>query len=335
MKKGRTKKQNAACDFSQNCVQGMIVAKVPIAPIEARVGDIEKVLLHNTKKFESINYIYIVDKNNKLKGVVSIKELLHQPKNILVSKIMTRKIIFISPHTHIKRAVYLAVKHSIKSVPVVDKDNVFLGIVPNDEILSTAYKETRESLLQFAGFHQPKAIVDNIFKLSLWQSFKHRFPWLFIGLLGGIAAAKIIGIFENTLEENLILAAFLPLMVYMSGTMLTQMQAFIIRDLVMNPKFKFVKYFFRQLSIVFLIGVTMSISLYIISFLMYRNLTIGFILSVALFTAIMSSVFVGLIFPYVISKMKFDPANASGPIAAIIQDITSIVVYFGVATWLL
>lgn len=310
--------------------------KVPIASIDARIGDIEKVLFKNIKKFESINYIYIIDNADcKLKGVISIKELFRQSKNKKIKDVMVTKIISIRPHAHKERAVYLAAKHSLKSIPIVDKNGKFLGIISNDNILRTAYKEMREELLRLAGIHHPKGMIDDVFELTILQSFRHRFPWLFVGLLGGLVASKIIGFFENTLQENIILAAFLPLIVYMSGAMVTQMQTFIVRDLAINHKFKFIKYFFRQFGVVVLIGIFASISLCILSFLMYQNSAIGFVLAIALFSAILSSIFVGLIFPYTLNKMKFDPANASGPIAAIIQDITSIVVYFGVATWLL
>lgn len=312
-----------------------ITEKVPIAFLEDKIGNIEKKLFKDIKKFETINYIYIVNKSCKLKGVISIKELFRQAKNKQVKEVMNKKIIVARPHTSLEKASYLAVKYNIKAIPIVDKNNVFLGILPNDEILYTTYKEISEDIFRLAGVHRPKMIVDNVLELSIWKSFKHRFPWLFVGLIGGIVAAKIIGLFEHTLKQNIILAAFLPLMVYMSGVVVTQMQAFIIRDLAINSKFSFLKYFFKQFGIVFLMGVFSSIVLCAISFVLYQNLSIGFMLGLALLAAISSSVVIGLVFPYVLSKMKFDPANASGPIAAIIQDILSIIVYFSIASWLI
>lgn len=316
-------------------VEKRILSKVPIFTENVSIGSIKQALIDDIKKYDTINYIYVVSKSCKLRGVISIKELYRSPKNKKVKDIMVKKLITARPHTPVQRASYLAVKYNLKAIPIVDKDNCFLGILPNDEILYTTYREAYKDIFMLVGVHEAASTMDNVFELSTWQSFKHRFPWLFVGLLGGIAAAKIIGFFENTLEQNIMLAAFLPLMVYVSGVVVTQMQAFIIRDLAINSKFSFIKYFFKQFSVVFLMAICSSIALYLISFLVYKDAGISFILSIALVCAILSSVVIGLIFPYVLSKMKFDPANASGPLAAIIQDILSILVYFGIATALI
>jgi len=176
-----------------------------------------------------------------------------------------------------------------------------------------------------------EAVVDNVLKQSILKSFAHRFPWLFLGLIGGVLAAKIVEGFEKTLTENLILAAFIPVIVYMADAVGTQMESFIIRDLAIEGKIKFHKYFFRQFTVVFLIGIVSSSLLYIAANFFYKDVNISFVLAVALFAAIMSSLFTGLIIPYIFRRSRIDPANVSGPIATIIQDLLSIVIYFLVA----
>ncbi|MEW6569883.1 MAG: magnesium transporter [Nitrospirota bacterium] len=174
-----------------------------------------------------------------------------------------------------------------------------------------------------------------LFELPLSVSVKHRIPWLIVGLLGGILAAKAIGFFEGTLTKNLVLAAFIPLVVYMSDAVGTQMEAFIIRDLAVNPRLNFLRYLTKQLQIVILIASIISVILFLASILLYRDFDIGKVLGITLFSAIISSVFTGLIIPYLLSRLKFDPADASGPIATIIQDILSVIIYFGIASLIL
>jgi magnesium transporter len=176
---------------------------------------------------------------------------------------------------------------------------------------------------------------DNVLRLPFWQSVRHRFPWLLLGLFGGVMAAGIVGSFEETISQHLVLAAFIPLIVYMADAVGTQMEAFIIRDLAMHPRLPFRRYVLRQLSIIVLIGVLTSTLLYTGSLLVYRQAMVSLVLGVSLFAAIISSVLTGLIIPYAFGRFRMDPANASGPIATIIQDLLSVFIYFLVASTLL
>ena len=141
--------------------------------------------------------------------------------------------------------------------------------------------------------------------------------------------------FEKTLEANLILAAFIPLIVYMGGATLAQTQAFLIRDLAINPNLKFSKYFSKQLTVIFSIGLITSALILAFGFIFINDWLIIEILSAALFAAILSSIITGLIVPYIFYSLRLDPANASGPIATILQDIMGVTLYFLIAALLL
>jgi len=180
-----------------------------------------------------------------------------------------------------------------------------------------------------------KRNLDDILKLPVKKSLFHRLPWLVLGLFGGLVTAGIVNGFEAILEKNLILAAYIPLLVYMSDAVGTQMEAFMIRDLALNEKLDFVKYFFRQMLIVSLIGLLTSGLLFVFALTVYGKLMIALVLSLSLFVGICSSVLTGLIVPYFLGRFKFDPANASGPIATIIQDTLMVLIYFSIASWLL
>ncbi len=322
------------CILSSAC--RIMTEKIPITDLSSTVGDVEKMLEREMAKFETINYIYVVDgRDNKLKGVITIKEIFRQRKDKLVRDIMKTELITVRTHTHRKRVAYLALKNNLKAIPVIDKDDNLLGAVSNDTISSIIHNEATEDFLRLAGIHKYNIVLDNIFDLSIFQSFKHRFPWLFIGLLGGIAMSKIINTFEGTIEKNLILAAYIPLVVYMASAVGEQMRIFIVRDFAVNNKFNFNNYFFRHFYVVFLIGILSSVILYILNMFLYGNIEVGFVLSLALLMAILSSVFTGLLIPFLFERIKIDPANASGPIATIIQDTLSVVIYFLIASWML
>lgn len=182
--------------------------------------------------------------------------------------------------------------------------------------------------------HVIKQKIDNVMSLSIFESVKHRLPWLVIGLIGGILAAKVVQGFEATIAKHLFLTAFIPLIVYMSDAVGTQMESFVIRDFVLHPKFNFIHYFFKQLTVIGCIATILSTALFLFGYILYGQ-TAGIVLGLSLFFSITSSVVTGLILPDIFERLKLDPANASGPIATIIQDLLSVSIYFTVASLLL
>lgn len=313
-----------------------ITTRVPVIADTKTIHAAQRLVEKDVRHFDTVDYLYIVDEKNVFKNVLSIKELFrHEPETILKNVPRKDELIVAHPDTDQEKMVYRSLRNNIKAVPVVRHDGTFLGAVPSSAILKILYRETREDLLQLAGVHSAEALVDNVLELSLWQSIKHRFLWLFLGLLGGIFAAKIISGYEETLQDNLVLAAFIPLIVYMGDAVGTQMQTFAVRDFFIERRLNYRKYFMRHLLVVCIMSILFGALLYGFSFFTNHNYKLSAVLSIALVAAIISSVTTGLLIPYFFIRIKFDPANASGPIGTIIQDIISILIYFAIANWLL
>ena len=313
----------------------VMTVHVPVAAPEATIADIERMLLKRAKEFESIQYVYLVNQARRLVGAISIKEVFQHQKSLPVAQLMATELVTVRPHADQERVVHLALAHTLKAVPVVDKNGAFLGAVLSDTLLQTLYREVSEDMLRLAGIKRSEAMFDNVLKIPLGRSLEHRLPWLLLGLLGGLLAAGIIGRFEHTLAQNLVLAAFIPLMVYMADAVGTQIEAFVIRDLAVNPGLNFLAYLLRHLLVTVLIGIIASILLAAISWFLYGGVKIGLVLGLALFFGISSSVLTGLCIPYMFGRLRLDPANASGPVATIIQDLLSVTIFFLIASWLL
>lgn len=318
--------------FFEKNIKNLITKNIPIVSGSDDIDFIKNYIIKNTDKLDSINYIYIINNKNILKGIISIKEIFRQSKNKKASQIMTKKLIVARPHTDQEKIAYLSLKNNIKSVPIIDKNNKFLGVVLGDDILNILYKELREDISRLAGIsnHKPNKI-DDIFSMPLLISLKHRLPWLIIGLFGGLIAAQVINLFEETLSKNIILAAFIPLVVYMSSAVGTQIGFFIIRDLAIHSKINFWMYTLRQFKIILGISVIISSIVFFITFLIYSQIMVAWALTLAIFLATLSSIITGLFIPYAFNKLRFDPANASGPIATITQDIISVTIYLLIA----
>jgi len=153
-----------------------------------------------------------------------------------------------------------------------------------------------------------------------------------MGLVGSLLIAQLISNFEDTLRENLILASFIPLVVYISDAVGTQMESIIIRTLSTEKHFDIKTFFSNQFLLTFTVGLTLSIIAGVGVFIFFDGISLAITVSLGLLGGIISSLFSGIIIPYYFWKFHQDPAEASGPIATVIQDFISIFVFFLVAS---
>lgn len=314
-------------------LQSLISKEVPVAHPDAKVSEIEELLVSSARKYKSIDYIYLVDDAGKLESYLPIKNFFQKEKETKVKTLIrqgeTQKV---HPDGNPHKAALKAIKNELTSIAVTDKDNNFLGAIVTKDLLNIIDTKSVENVLRMGGVSSNKQDTMN---QSLSEALKHRLPWLFVGMAGGFLTASIFGLFETTLSENLVLAAFVPLVVYMADAVASQMEAFIIRDLAVDNSFKFSKYIKKQFKVVTILAGVLSLSMLLISLIFYRDLKVNFVIAVALFIAILSSLISGVVVPFTFQKLHLDPADASGPVATIIQDITSVLIYFGVAALLL
>ena len=315
-----------------------MISQIPLIMPEQTIGEAQAILFEQHDQIETINYFYVIDENKKFVGVFSIKELFRQRTEKKVKEFMIKtNLIKVEPETDQERVAYLALHHNLKSIPVVDKDNTLLRIVPGDYILNILEKEISEDLLYLAGVYEPISRLEWEDQLTFpfFMAIKHRLPWLLIGLIGGVLVARIIGFFEASLRQNLVLAMFIPVIVYMSNATGSQTQAIFLRDLATHTKIPFRKYFLRQLLTCFFLALFCSLFLFLVVAVGWATFYLAFVLSLSMLITIISASFFALAIPYSLNKFKVDPAFGSGPFTTIVQDILSIIIYFGIANWLL
>lgn len=167
------------------------------------------------------------------------------------------------------------------------------------------------------------------------KEIKTRLLWLGLGLAASLMIAHVITSFEEVLHENIILASFIPLIVYMSDAVGTQMEAMIIRELNRKAKFRFQQFFCRQLLVVFPVAVIISAVSTGVLYLWHNDIRLSTVVGLSLFLGIMSSLVTGALMPYFFWRLHEDPAEASGPMATVLQDFLSVVIFFYIAQFLL
>jgi magnesium transporter len=306
---------------------------VPTALSEDTLGDIKQALSKNAAQFTTINYIYVLDENTKLTGVFSIKDLFIKPENLKAKEVMKTSLIKAHSFDDQERIAILALKNNLKAIPLVDKENKFLGVVPSDAILGILHFEHVEDFLRSAGIHS--AVRETFEGTSVFLA-KARIPWLIFGLMGGIVAAAVVEFFEAPLKAHFVLAAFIPLMVYMADAVGAQTQMLFIRNLIFENRVELGRYILKEIKIGIIIAVILGILLSVFSLIWFKaSYSIGLILGVSLLLTVLGAMMVGVFIPWLLWKFKKDPAIGAGPFGTIIRDLLSLIIYFGVASFFL
>jgi magnesium transporter len=312
----------------------LMTTAVPVVSKDTSVSEIESLLRSSALKFETVNYIYIVNGHHELIGVVSVQELFRMKSYEKLSAYTDRTLITVRPHTDQEHVAHLALKHSIKAVPVISKDHRFLGVVPSDKIFEVLNNEHTEDVLRFAGVsHKHQGHVSELLlSNSPIVHVRRRLPWLVLGLIGGVAAAAVVGMFEEILATELLLAAFIPAIVYMADAVGSQTQMLFVRALTIDHTLKLRPYFFREAIVNSLLGLALAMLIFIASFFFSGSLMIGSILAISIFLTVVGTVLVAVLLPWSFHVCGYDPAVASGPLATVMMDILSLVVYLSVAS---
>jgi magnesium transporter len=310
---------------------GRIMATgLPMVSPHKNIGDVWDLLFNESKNFETINYIYVVDNQKKLLGVFSIKDIFTNSKETLIQKIMIREVFKVRVHTDQKHVAKLALQHNLKAIPVVDKNDILLGVIPSDVILKVLNFEHSEDVLYGEGVNKINS-ASSIIHAGLRPLVFARLPWLLFGLLGGLVAAQVVGGFEKLLAAQISLVLFIPVIVYMSDAVGSQSQVIFIRSLALDHNFSTRKYFFREVKVGSIIAVIIGLLLSSIVWLWKGDLGLTITLGLSIAISIIVSVVVAILIPLILIKLKRDTAAGSAPFATILRDLLSIIVYFIVA----
>lgn len=317
---------------SQNSKQVIdyLLTKVPQVSKDQSVGEV-LLLIRKRKNWETINYIYVLDKTKKLIGVVAIKELLRCDDKTLIKSIMKKDPAGVSASSPQEKAAMTAIHYNIKAVPIFKTGSrEFLGTVGTDKILEILHQEHVEDFLKFSGITKLHKTVD-ILKANHWRLFRARLPWLLIGLIGGIAGVFILGQFENILKKEIALSFFIPVIIYISNAIAIQSQVLLIRRLAsktVNPQ----KFLTRELHVSVWLGIVSALIIAGFAGFWLGDPWIALTVGLAIFASTIVAVIIAITIPLVLFAAKKDPALGSGPFATSIQDISTILIYFLIAS---
>lgn len=281
---------------------------------------------------EYVNYLYVIDDEKKLAGVVSYRDLLlANPKDAII-EIMTNHVIQVDPYITQEQVAKLFGRYDFVSIPVTDQENHLLGIITIDDVFDIVVRAANEDIEMLLASGKE---ID--FRTPPLTAAKRRLPWLILLLMIGLVSGSIIARFEATLEAVVALAFFMPMIAGMTGNTGTQSLAVVVRGLVSEDiDIKTAgKLIFREFSVSLLIGFICAVTIAAIAFIWQGNLVLGLVVGASLFATLIIGTMAGTIIPLILHQFKVDPAVASGPLITTINDILSLLIYFGIATMFL
>jgi len=318
-------------DRNETAVEHMIEL-VPTGSPQTTVGAVLGELA--AASFGSVNAVYVLDNRRRLLGLVPIAELLGAGMQHKLGEIMVDPLTSVRPDDDQELVVAAAVKYGIADVPVTDRAHRLLGVVPARALLRIQRGEHIEDFNRLAGILRSNRQALAAMEGSRFYQALRRLPWLILGLCGGALATWVMASFEAELERRIAVAFFVPAIVYLAGAVGTQSVTIAVRGLsVSQASLRTLTTGEMQTGMI--IGVVLAALAYPVTawFLGDTQLAMAVCLSIIVASALSTTI--GVLLPWTIWKLGRDPALGSGPVATILQDILSLLAYFGIVAWLL
>lgn len=299
---------------------------VPIASPDRRAGDVWRDICG--RSFESASHVIVCD-GPRFLGVVTIEALLAAAPDTTLGALMDREAPVVGPGSDQEVAAWKAVRQAESALAVVDHDGRFVGVIPPHRLLAVLISEHEEDLSRLGGFTRTTAVARMASEEPVPRRFKHRLPWLLVGLAGALAAADLVASFEAQLQSTVMLAFFVPGLVYLADAVGTQTETVIVRGLSVGVAMR------RMVTRELLVGLATGLVLAAIAgpFVWWRwgEVAIAATVGLSVLAACSTATLAAMTLPWLLDAAGIDPAFGSGPLATVIQDLLSILIYFFIA----
>ncbi|TVQ97242.1 MAG: magnesium transporter [Deltaproteobacteria bacterium] len=279
---------------------------------------------------ESINIVYVRDAHGRLLDELRLRQIVLAPADATVSELMDRSVISLSAFDDREVAVRLMRKYDISALPVVDSEGVLLGMVTFDDVLDVAEEEATEDIHKGASVAPLRMSYD---RAPITLLYGKRIGWLTLLVIMALASSGVIAIFEETLEAHIALALFMPLLIDSSGNVGSQSATLMIRALVTDDVKlnQWARVLFKEFGVGLLLGVTLG-ALSALLGIFRGDWMIGVVVGLTMVSVVLFANLVGTILPFILTKLRLDPATASAPLITTIADASGLFIYFSIAS---
>ena len=278
-----------------------------------------------------VHSIYVTDKDDKLKGRLSLKDLLTASAKTHISDVYIPKVDYVSVHAKDEEVAKIMQKYDLEAIPVVDQEGVLVGRITIDDIIDFIKEEAEKDYQLAAGISQDVEADDNIYQLT-----KARLPWLILGLLGGLGSVYILQGFDEALSNYPILFFFTPLIAAIAGNVGVQSSAIIVQGLANGVvKGSMFNRLLKEVGLALINGSILGILVVLFGALVDQEFIVSFTIALSMLSVIIIASLIGTFVPIILDRKGIDPAIATGPFITTSNDIFGIFLFFYIAKLIL
>jgi len=278
-----------------------------------------------------VHSIYVVDNKGRLKGRLSLKDLITASSKAEIGDVYIRNVDYVDVHTSGEEVARLMQKYDLEAIPVVDEFGRLVGRITVDDIIDFIKEEADKDYQMAAGISE-----DVEADSSVWELTRARLPWLILGLFGGLGAVYVMQGFDSALEEYEILFFFTPLIAAMAGNVGVQSSAIIVQGLANDSvKDSLVKRLLKEVALSIINGSALAILVLVFGAATSMEFLVSLSIAVSILSVIIMAALIGTFVPIILNKRGIDPAIATGPFITTSNDIIGILAYFYIAKLIL
>ncbi|MDO9567679.1 MAG: magnesium transporter [Candidatus Desulfaltia sp.] len=332
MKKEGSKEVEGLLSYDDDTAGGIMVPDFIALREDVPAGNAIMSLQKEHMDVEMPFYLYVVDEYGKLTGVCSLRQLVVVKPDTPLKDFMTTDVFAVKTNMDQEEVAKIVAHYDILAVPVVDETNKLVGIVTVDDVIDIIREEATEDILKMAG-----AGEEFVETKSVLKSIRIRLPWLFACCIGGIIASFIISHFQESLSKVAYIAAFIPVIMGMSGNIGIQSSTIVVRGLAtgrLNVKDLWAVVF-KELTIGLILGMVYGLFIGLVAQVQYSREALAISVALAVICSMSLAALSGSLAPMLFARLNMDPAVATGPFVTTAIDIISVFLYFNIAVTLL
>jgi magnesium transporter len=301
---------------------------VPVARPEQPAGDVRAALTGHA--YECADDVAVLADGEILAGIVPIERLLAAPADAPIGSVMDADPPVVRPDAAQERVAWEMVGRGEASVAVVGDDGRFRGLVPPHRMLAVLLAEHDEDMARLGGYLSSTRRARSAAEEPVARRLLHRLPWLLVGLAGAMVSTGLIAAFEDELDAKVLLAFFVPGIVYLADAVGTQTETLLIRGLSVGASLgRFVR---REVVTGLVIGAVIGAAFFGFALAVWGDADVALAVALALFASTSVATGVAMALPWAFQRVGADPAFGSGPLATVVQDLLSIAIYLVIAT---